>query len=429
MADSAGGAEGTEGTEADFGNHLQFRPEDYDLIVERKVAWLRQLFGDLYNGDIAVFPSAPCHFRMKSRFVLLRDEALPGRPWRYAMWENRRPTANFTAFPPACESINALMPRLLAELDARPAVTAQLRGANFHATTAGDMVVTLGFQRGTTFDEEFERAFHELGEALGVKMVAKARGQRLVHQSDVVQEEMVVGTSRLLYRQIEGSFSNPNAGVNVQVLQWLRTVVPVAFAAGVRRGESAGESGESGESEAQPALLELYSGCCNHSVALAKSLPFIVAVELDRRLCDMARANLELNGIANVHVEQIDSHDFCLQLLETRQLHVDRIDQTFRFHAILVDPPRTGLDAATLELVKTFDFIIWISCAPEVLLTNLTDATRGPALSETHDLIHLAFADQFAFTQHSEAVILLQRKALPADICLDLKRDRDARAP
>jgi tRNA/tmRNA/rRNA uracil-C5-methylase (TrmA/RlmC/RlmD family) len=47
-------------------------------------------------------------------------------------------------------------------------------------------------------------------------------------------------------------------------------------------------------------------------------------------------------------------------------------EYVFSFGAVLVDPPRCGLDSLTLSLVANYDHIIYISCCPESLMRDLT---------------------------------------------------------
>jgi tRNA/tmRNA/rRNA uracil-C5-methylase (TrmA/RlmC/RlmD family) len=42
---------------------------------------------------------------------------------------------------------------------------------------------------------------------------------------------------------------------------------------------------------------------------------------------------------------------------------------------LLVDPPRAGLDAPTLQICRRFDHILYISCNPNALHQNLHGAT------------------------------------------------------
>jgi tRNA (uracil-5-)-methyltransferase len=70
---------------------------------------------------------------------------------------------------------------------------------------------------------------------------------------------------------------------------------------------------------------------------------------------------------------------------------------------VLVDPPRAGLDDATVELVRKVDRILYISCNPETLKNNLQ------ALSTTHKIDRYAVFDQFPYTHHIECGVYLSR--------------------
>jgi tRNA (uracil-5-)-methyltransferase len=55
-------------------------------------------------------------------------------------------------------------------------------------------------------------------------------------------------------------------------------------------------------------------------------------------------------------------------------------------------------------MIQDYDNIVYISCNPETLAQNLE------LLSETHDVAQSALFDQFPFTHHIEAGVLLTRK-------------------
>jgi tRNA (uracil-5-)-methyltransferase len=77
---------------------------------------------------------------------------------------------------------------------------------------------------------------------------------------------------------------------------------------------------------------------------------------------------------------------------------------THRFTTIFVDPPRSGLDPATLELAAGFDHILYISCSPQTLQDNVA------ALQTTHRIAASAVFDQFPYTHHLECGLLLERR-------------------
>jgi tRNA (uracil-5-)-methyltransferase len=76
----------------------------------------------------------------------------------------------------------------------------------------------------------------------------------------------------------------------------------------------------------------------------------------------------------------------------------------YQFGTLLVDPPRAGLDVATLRLASTFNRVLYISCNPETLSDNLA------TLSATHSIESLAFFDQFPYTHHLESGVVLSKK-------------------
>ena len=77
---------------------------------------------------------------------------------------------------------------------------------------------------------------------------------------------------------------------------------------------------------------------------------------------------------------------------------------TYNFGAVLVDPPRCGLDTLTLSLIASYDHIIYISCCPESLMRDLV------SLLLTHNLVRIALFDQFAYTPHIETGVWLRIK-------------------
>jgi len=74
---------------------------------------------------------------------------------------------------------------------------------------------------------------------------------------------------------------------------------------------------------------------------------------------------------------------------------------------VLVDPPRSGLDAETLALVGGFDHALYVSCNPEALARDLG------ALGPSHEVVSFAFFDMFPYTSHAECAVRLRRRGRP----------------
>ena len=77
---------------------------------------------------------------------------------------------------------------------------------------------------------------------------------------------------------------------------------------------------------------------------------------------------------------------------------------SYDFRTVLVDPPRAGLDEASVKQISEYDNIIYISCNPETLHNNLTE------LSKTHTIESFAMFDQFPYTHHIEVGVILKRR-------------------
>ncbi|MGL5249648.1 MAG: tRNA (uridine(54)-C5)-methyltransferase TrmA, partial [Enterovibrio sp.] len=75
----------------------------------------------------------------------------------------------------------------------------------------------------------------------------------------------------------------------------------------------------------------------------------------------------------------------------------------YQCETVLVDPPRAGLDDATCRMVQNYRRILYISCNPQTLLENLQ------TLAQTHKITRFALFDQFPYTHHAEAGVLLER--------------------
>merc|ERR1712154_588637 len=88
-------------------------------------------------------------------------------------------------------------------------------------------------------------------------------------------------------------------------------------------------------------LLELHCGSGCNTVALAPFFDEVVAVEINRTLAAAAEHNLSVNGISNV------------RLVRSPSAKAEQHGAS----AVLVDPPRAGLDDETRQLVANFDHI------------------------------------------------------------------------
>ncbi|KAG2493638.1 hypothetical protein HYH03_008155 [Edaphochlamys debaryana] len=332
------------------------------------------------------------------------------------------------SFPVASRQVNELMEAVKRVASEDPELRTRLFQANFHTALSGDAMVTLLYHR--RLGPEWEAAAERLRDALAATPTAAAAGKRphvigrsrkqVIHLSaGHVEEVLHVGGRPWIQRQVEGSFSQPNGAVCQHMLGWALGVTRPATAgagAAAAAGPEAGTGAEpgaqaqaQGEAQAQGPqddLLELYCGNGNFTIPLAQNFRRVVATEVAKSSVDAARYNLEANGVSNVFLARMASEEFAQTMRERgtrRRLEGLGPWEELRLRTILVDPPRVGLDEFTVELLREFDNVIYISCNPDTLAANLR--SLGPSFA----IRKWAAFDQFPFTHHLECGVYLTR--------------------
>ncbi|MGE5491623.1 MAG: tRNA (uridine(54)-C5)-methyltransferase TrmA [Actinomycetota bacterium] len=355
-------------------------PALYPGQLADKVARYKQDFAAFGLPEPAVFASQPLHYRLRVEFRVWHH----GDDMDYAMFdpENPKRPVLMADFPAADAAICAAMPRLKERVLASDILKKRLYAVEFLATLSGELLVTLIYH--CRLDETWETAARALAADMGIGIIGRSRGQKVVLDRDWVLEEFELDGRRLRYQQLEGSFSQPNGGVNRQMLGWARS-------------QAADLGGD---------LLELYCGNGNFTIALAPLFGKVLATEVSKTGVQAANYNLAANQVDNVALVRLSSDEISAALAgrETFQRLKDIDLGSYRFSTIFVDPPRSGLDPATVELASGFDNIIYISCNPDTLRDNVA------ALEKTHRIAAAAAFDQFPYTHHLECGLLLKKR-------------------
>ncbi|MDR2031432.1 MAG: tRNA (uridine(54)-C5)-methyltransferase TrmA [Azoarcus sp.] len=355
-------------------------PTRYATLFAAKAERFRRDFAAFGLPELQLFASAPLGYRLRAEFRMWHT----GSRIDYAMFDpaDPRQAVPIQDFPPAADAIRALMPRLRARLLADDTLRHRLFQTEFLATLKGDLLLSLIYHR--KLDADWETAARRAAADFGIHIIGRSRGQRIVIGNDWLEEEIRVDGRCLRYRQIEGGFTQPNGEINRAMLGWART----------RAANLGGD------------LLELYCGNGNFTVALAPLFGKVFATELSKSSTAAARCNLEANGIRNVALARMASGEVGDALAGVRLFRrLEDIDlATFRFSTLFVDPPRAGLDAATLALARGFDKVLYISCNPATLRENLA------VLAASHRIAAAAAFDQFPYTDHLESGLLLERR-------------------
>ena len=355
----------------------------YQQQLDAKVARISAQFAEYNPPALQVFASPEHNYRMRAEFRIwhIEDDLF------YAMFERsedkQKKVIRVDEFPIADRSINLLMPKLLAALKADPVLSARLFEVHFLATLSGEMLVSLLYHR--KLESDWEPAAQALSKALNIKLIGRSRGQKFVLSDEYVVEQLHVFERTYTYKQIESSFTQPNAQVCQKMLEWACTVAEYS----------------------EQDLLELYCGNGNFTLPLSTRFRRVLATELAKSSVYAAQWNIEQNQIENIQVARLSAEEFTQAYngeREFRRLQEANIDlASYDFDTVFVDPPRAGIDDDTLKLLQRFKRIIYISCNPDTLHDNLK------TLCQSHKVTQFALFDQFPYTHHVESGVLLEK--------------------
>lgn len=144
-------------------------------------------------------------------------------------------------------------------------------------------------------------------------------------------------------------------------------------------------------------VLDLYCGVGTITLAMAGAAGKVIGVEVVPQAVEDAKDNAKRNGIENAQFFCGDAGQAALELEK----------QGIRPDVVVVDPPRKGLNADTIEALSRFapKRIVYVSCDPATLARDVKLLKeKGYALQNAQA------ADLFPRCAHVESVVCLTRK-------------------
>jgi len=358
----------------------QVDPQHYEQQLTDKIARITEQFSNLDMPTIEAFDSPKSHYRMRAEFKIWHE----GDRCDYAMYqpgEYKKPFI-IEQFPVGSELINRLMKELIDIVNPSQLLKRKLFQIEFLTTTTGQAVVTLIYHK--PLGEDWLQLAEQISKNLGIHIIGRSRKSKTVIGQDFVIETLKVKEREYHYQQVETGFTQPNAKVCEKMLTWaVDCAEPL--------------SGD---------LVELYCGNGNFTLPLASQFDRVMATEISKTSVKSAHFNMAHNGVDNITVLRMSSEEFSQALDKEREFRrLENIDlDTYDFTTIFVDPPRAGLDPHTVDIVKGFDNILYISCNPDTLHENLQ------SIQETHTIERFAVFDQFPYTHHLECGVLLKAR-------------------
>ena len=355
-------------------------PAAYAIQLQQKQIRLSALLRPFDAPSPEIFSSPPQHYRLRAEFRIWQEN---GQRY-YAMFHpgDKHEPILLNDFPVACRDINVLMPKIREAWEQSEALSCKLFQIDFLSSLAGDTLVTLCYHR--PLDVPWQTEAEKLADLLGISVIGRSRGQRVVIGRDYIEETLKVAARDYRYRQPEGAFTQPNGVVNTAMLNWAYDTL------GARDDD----------------LLELYCGNGNFTLPLATRVRRVLATEISKTSTHAAQMNLIDNDIDNVTLVRLSAEELTQALKGIRPFRrLAGIDLNgFDFGTLFVDPPRAGMDQDTCELARNFARILYISCNPQTLAANIAQ------LHDTHHVTRCALFDQFPWTEHIESGVLLERR-------------------
>ncbi len=134
-------------------------------------------------------------------------------------------------------------------------------------------------------------------------------------------------------------------------------------------------------------VMDLYSGVGTFSALFNDTEKTVWAVEKEKRCLSLAHRNAP---------HAVSYTDDCAKwVTKGPKSHVD---------TVIVDPPRTGLDRAVIEMIGKWnpERVIYVSC-------DAVTMSRDIALFRTHRVEEVSVYDAYYATHHIETVVLMSR--------------------
>jgi tRNA (uracil-5-)-methyltransferase len=361
----------------------EIQADNYVEQLKNKTHFIKDSFAQLPMPDLEVFASKPLNYRLRAEFRLWHE----GDNLHHVMFDQATKQKYFVNhFPPASQLINDVMADLISLLKDNETARRKLFQVDYLATLSGEIIASLLYHKALDdqWSEEMQKIRTTLRQKYKIDIIGRAKKQKIILDKDYVTEDLTINQRSYTFKQIENSFTQPNALVNIKMIEWTLDITQ----------------------NSQGDLLELYCGSGNFSVPLAQNFEKVLATEISKTSVAAAQDNIAKNNIENLKIIRMSSEEFVQAqqgVREFRRLEgVNLAD--YQCKTVLVDPPRAGLDDGTVAMISQYENIVYISCNPDTLKHNLD------TLLLTHTITRFALFDQFPYTHHAECGVYLQKR-------------------
>jgi tRNA (uracil-5-)-methyltransferase len=295
----------------------------------------------------------------------------------YTMYSPSGEIVYLNTFAIARPFIQALMPKLLNQINKSNVLKTKLFQINFRSNRKNRVLVSLIYHK--LLDDKIKGLADKIANILDISINLRSKNNLYSTHCDLLEDD-IENLETILY-QTDQSFYQPNYFHMPEMVTKAMSFI-----------------------KDPKDLLELYCGSGTFSLPMRKLFNKIFATENNRQSIRCLNKSIDEQNIKNIFHARLSAE-------EVSELFAGRVFKRmnginisdFNFSHVLVDPPRAGLDKDVISLISKFKNIIYISCNYETYerdVKNLNGFT----------IKNIEIFDQFPNTKHLEIVSLLSRE-------------------
>ena len=146
-------------------------------------------------------------------------------------------------------------------------------------------------------------------------------------------------------------------------------------------------------------LCDLYCGIGTIGIFASNKVKKVYGIEIVPEAVETAKENAKINNVDNIEFIVGDVEKAFKELIEVRKIHPT---------AIIVDPPRRGLDVTTINKILDLEVnkFVYVSCNPATMVRDLK------MLNIKYQVREIQPVDMFPYTNSVECVSVLQLKEI-----------------
>ena len=294
----------------------------------------------------------------------------------YTMYSPSGEIVYLNTFAIARPFIQALMPKLLNQINKSNVLKTKLFQINFRSNRKNRVLVSLIYHK--LLDDKIKGLADKIANILDISINLRSKNNLYSTHCDLLEDD-IENLETILY-QTDQSFYQPNYFHMPEMVTKAMSFI-----------------------KDPKDLLELYCGSGTFSLPMRKSFNKIFATENNRQSIKCLKKSIDEQNIKNIFHARLSAE-------EVSELFAGRVFKRmnginisdFNFSHVLVDPPRAGLDKDVIQLISKFKNIIYISC-------NYETYTRDVRHLESFTIKNIEIFDQFPNTNHLEIVSFLSK--------------------